>query len=53
MMKEHDISPSEAMKIYKSANGDMHYISKIYNHFKNKGTDNNIVSISLQFLYLL
>lgn len=41
-MKEHDISPSEAMKIYKSANGDLKYISKIYNHFKNKGTDNFI-----------
>lgn len=40
MMKEHNITPSEAMKIYKSANGDIHYISKIYNHFKNKGADN-------------
>lgn len=40
MMKDHNITPSEAMKIYKSANGDMHYISKIYNHFKNKGADN-------------
>lgn len=40
MMKDHNITPSEAMKIYKSANGDIHYISKIYNHFKNKGADN-------------
>lgn len=40
MMKEHNISPSEAMKIYKSANGDLKYISKIYDHFKNKGADN-------------
>ena len=40
MMKEHNITSSEAMKIYKSANGDMHHISKIYNHFKNKDADN-------------
>ena len=40
MMKEHNINGSEAMKIYKSANGDMAQISKVYNHFKNKGADN-------------
>ncbi len=40
MMKEQDIKTSDAMKIYKSAKGDMHHISKVYNHFKNKSADN-------------
>lgn len=40
MMKAHNINGSEAMKIYKSANGDLHHISRIYNHFKNKNADN-------------
>lgn len=40
MMKVHNINGSEAMKIYKSANGDLHHISRIYNHFKNKNADN-------------
>lgn len=40
MMKDHNITPSEAMKIYKSAKGDMYHISKVYNHFKNKSADN-------------
>lgn len=40
MMKEHNISQSEAIRIYKSANGDMNQILKVYNHFKNKKADN-------------
>lgn len=40
MMKAHNVNGSEAMKIYKSANGDIHHISKIYNYFKNKNADN-------------
>lgn len=40
MMKEHNITQSEAIRIYKSANGDIHQISKVYNHFKNKNADN-------------
>lgn len=40
MMKSHNITSLEAMKIYKSANGDMNHISRVYNHFKNKNADN-------------
>lgn len=40
MMKAHNINGSEAIKIYKSANGNMNHISKIYSHFKNKNADN-------------
>jgi plasmid replication initiation protein len=40
MMKPHNINGSEAMKIYKSANGNLNHISKVYNHFKNKSADN-------------
>lgn len=36
MMKEHSITSLEAMKIYKSADGDLDHITKVYNHFKNK-----------------
>ena len=40
MMEAHNVNGSEAMKIYKSAKGDMYHISKVYNHFKNKDADN-------------
>lgn len=40
MMNAHNVNGSEAMKIYKSAKGDMNHISKVYNHFKNKNADN-------------
>lgn len=40
MMKDHNITQSEAIKIYNSSNKDIEYISKIYNHFKNKNADN-------------
>lgn len=45
MMKEHNITQSEAIRIYKSANGDIHQISKVYNHFKNKNADNFVALI--------
>lgn len=45
MMKEHNITQSEATRIYKSANGDIHQISKVYNHFKNKNADNFVALI--------
>ena len=45
MMKEHNITPSEAMKIHKSANGDINNISKVYNHFKNRSADNFVALI--------
>ena len=40
MMKDHNISPAEAMKIYNSSQGDLTHINKVYNHFKNKEADN-------------
>ena len=40
MMKDHNISALEARKIYNSACGDLKYITKIYNYFKNKNADN-------------
>ena len=39
-MKAHNINGSEAMKIHKSANGDINHIWKVYNHFKNKSAVN-------------
>ena len=39
MMKAHNINGSEAMKIYKSANGDINHIAKVYNYCKNRKTD--------------
>ena len=42
MMKEYHVTPSEAMKIYNSAEGDMYHITEVYEHFKNKGADNFI-----------
>lgn len=51
MMKKRDISPSEAMKIYKSANGDLKYISKIYEYFENKGAD-NFVTLMIKIVKL-
>lgn len=45
MMKEHNITQSEAIRIYKSANGDMNQISKVYNHFKNRNADNFVALI--------
>jgi len=40
LMADKNISPSEAIKIYKSGNGDMDNIAKVYNYCKNKETDN-------------
>lgn len=45
MMKEHSVTGSEAMKIYKSANGDMNHISKVYNYCKNKKANNFVALI--------
>ena len=40
MMKDHSITPSDALKIYNSANGDLNYIFKLYNYFKDRNADN-------------
>lgn len=40
MMKEHKISPAEALAIHKSSNGDMIQIAKVYEHFRNKEAAN-------------
>lgn len=40
MMKDHLITPSEALKIYNSADGDLNYISKLYDYFKDRKADN-------------
>lgn len=40
MMKDKNITPSEALKIYNSSEGDINQINKVYNHFKNKEADN-------------
>lgn len=40
MMKDHNIGHKEALSIYNSAKGDMKYISKVYEHFKYKESEN-------------
>lgn len=40
MMKQKDISFSEAKKIYDSAKGDMNQIAKVYEYCKNRQADN-------------
>ncbi|MGL6119395.1 MAG: replication initiation protein [Fusobacteriaceae bacterium] len=49
MMKSHSVTPSEAMKIYKSANGDMNHISKIYNYCKGRKA-NNFVALMIHMV---
>lgn len=49
MMKAHNVNGSEAMKIYKSANGDMNHISKVYNYCKNKKA-NNFVALMIHMV---
>lgn len=50
MMKEHSIEPSEAMAIYKSANGNMNHISKVYNHFKNKKAKDGFTGLMISMV---
>lgn len=50
MMKDNDVSPSEALAIYNSANGDIGYISKIYNHFKYKAGIDGIVGLMIEMV---
>lgn len=45
MMKEHKISPAEALAIHKSSNGDMKQVAKVYDHFKDKKADNFVALI--------
>jgi len=40
LINEHDVTELEALKILKSAKGDFAVIQKVYNHFKNKQSDN-------------
>ena len=49
MMKDHNITTAEASKIYKSSNGDIDHISKIYDYFKNKDI-NNFVALMIKMV---
>lgn len=40
IMKSHDITPSEGIKIYRSANGDINHIAKVYEYCKDRKSDN-------------
>lgn len=40
MMKPQGITPSEGLKIYKSADGDLNHIAKVYEYCKDRKSDN-------------
>lgn len=40
LMADQNITPSEAIKIFKSAQGDINHIAKVYNYCKDKSTNN-------------
>lgn len=40
IMSEHKITPSAAMKIYKSGQGDINHILEVYNYCKDKQANN-------------
>lgn len=40
IMKYHDITPSEGLKIYRSADGDINHIAKVYEYCKSRKSDN-------------
>lgn len=40
IMKSHDITPSEGLKIYRSSEGDINHISKVYEYCKDRKSDN-------------
>lgn len=40
IMKFHDITPSEGLKIYRSADGDINHIAKVYEYCKDRKSDN-------------
>lgn len=40
LMEKQNITPAEAIKIYKSAEGDIDHIAKVYNYCKDKDTNN-------------
>lgn len=39
LMQDKNINSNEAKNIYKSAEGDLDHITKVYNHFKNRSAD--------------
>lgn len=50
MMKEHSIEHSEAMAIYKSAEGDLPHIEKVYNHFKNRKVKDGFIGLMISMV---
>lgn len=45
IMKSHDITPSEGLKIYRSADGDINHIAKVYEYCKHRKSDNFVAYI--------
>lgn len=50
MMKDNEITPSEARSIYISAEGNMDCIAQVYEHFKNKEAKTSFVGLMIDMV---